>query len=154
MNMRSPCFPLSTLELTIQLFVEYIECHAILMTSACADVLIHFSSAPSFYLVPYTPACLLCDQYVVSWNEATGFNMILRDQIAPFDPRRDSSDLLYPTGSSVHMHIMSRNRKEKYARGKTTLSLFKEVFVNQSFYKNLQFSNCCWLFCFSWHCCL
>lgn len=45
-----------------------------------------FSSAPSFYLVPNTPTCLLCDQYVVSWNEATGFNMILRDQIAPFDP--------------------------------------------------------------------
>lgn len=55
------------------------------------------------------PTCLLCDQYVVSWNEATGFNMILWDQIAPFDPRHDSSDLLYPTGSSVHMHITSRN---------------------------------------------
>lgn len=33
MNIRSHLFsPLSALELTIQLFVEYIECHAILMT--------------------------------------------------------------------------------------------------------------------------
>lgn len=29
---HSPCFPLTALELTIQLFAEYIECHAILMT--------------------------------------------------------------------------------------------------------------------------
>lgn len=38
MNMRSSCFPLSALELTIQLFVEYIECHAILMTPQHAQI--------------------------------------------------------------------------------------------------------------------
>ena len=32
MNIHSCCFPLPALELNIQLFVEYIECHAILMT--------------------------------------------------------------------------------------------------------------------------
>lgn len=36
MNIHSSCFPFSALELTIQLFAEYIECHAILMTpSVC-----------------------------------------------------------------------------------------------------------------------
>lgn len=54
--------------------------------SARADFLIHFSSATSFYLVPNTPTCLHCDQYAVSWNEAMAFNVILRDQIAAFDP--------------------------------------------------------------------
>lgn len=32
MNMRSLCFYFSALELSTQLFVEYIDCHAILMT--------------------------------------------------------------------------------------------------------------------------
>lgn len=40
-----------------------------------------------------------------------GFNVILQDQMAPFDPRCDASDLLYPTGSSVRMHIVSRNSR-------------------------------------------
>lgn len=32
MNMHSSCFYFSALELSTQLFVEYIDCHAILMT--------------------------------------------------------------------------------------------------------------------------
>lgn len=111
MNMRSLCFYFSALELSTQLFVEYIDCHAILMTPSTRIFPDSLLIGPRFLFrtKKILPTCLLCDQYVVSWNEATGFNMILWDQIAPFDPRHDSSDLLYPTGSSVHMHITSRN---------------------------------------------
>lgn len=79
-------FPRSALKLTIQLFVEYIERHAILMTPSMHRFPVSLLVSHRFLFSTSSAACLLCDQYVVSWNEATGSNVVLQDLMAPFDP--------------------------------------------------------------------
>lgn len=47
---RSSCFPLSALKLTIQLFAEYTECHAILMTPQHAQISWFTSRQPPVFI--------------------------------------------------------------------------------------------------------
>lgn len=92
---------------------------------------------------------------MASWNEATGFNVILQDQMAPFDPHCDASDLLYATGSSVHMHIVSRNSRSGgkiCGRKNNTAPVQGSVCKPEISIKNLQFLLLVVVFCFSWHC--